>query len=109
MCRCLSACWKASVPHRTKAFGWRCVIDSLPLKILFDSRCVLCLAGDEDGYHLLKVCLFSKQMWTGICSWLGLEVDLVGSVTDGLSSWVRDCRKMGINKDTACGIWMTVL
>lgn len=114
--QCLTACWKASVPQREKAFGWRCVIDRLSLKnllirrgIIIDSMCVLCQVGDGDGYHLYKVCTFSKQAWNDISSWLGFEVGLDGSVAEGLSSWVKDCRKMGISKDSAYGIWISVL
>ncbi|XP_058746274.1 uncharacterized protein LOC131619161 [Vicia villosa] len=114
--QCLLACWKTTVPQRTKAFGWRCVVDRLPVKkslisrgVNIDSRCVLCQVGEEDACHLFKDCVFSKLVWTEISTWLGFGVDLHGSVSEGMLVWVRDCRKVGISKDSAGGVWFTVM
>ncbi|XP_058729607.1 uncharacterized protein LOC131601494 [Vicia villosa] len=112
----LSVNWKALVPFRIKAFGWRCLIDRLPLKIPLIRRgvsvepcCVLCCGGDEDASHLFLYCSFSKQIWREISSWLGITVTLEGPVQEGLLSWVRECRKEGVGKNSASGIWLTIV
>jgi hypothetical protein len=64
----VSARWSAQT--KSKKISWRLIHNSLPLKrkieskgIELDTICPVCWRADEDAFHLLFKCKFSKLVW----------------------------------------------
>ncbi|XP_058765931.1 uncharacterized protein LOC131639452 [Vicia villosa] len=76
----LQEVWKSKVPFRTKAFGWRCIMDRSPSKMALVYRgvnvnisCVLCTEEGGDLFHLFFGCGFINLVWQEVSSWLGMQ------------------------------------
>ncbi|XP_058773193.1 uncharacterized protein LOC131647299 [Vicia villosa] len=75
--------WKAEVPFKIKAFGWRLFLNRLPTKDLLVYRgmnftnanlnCVFCDSHVEEADHLFFKCIVIKLVWKEIASWVGFS------------------------------------
>ncbi|XP_058757153.1 uncharacterized protein LOC131630385 [Vicia villosa] len=75
--------WKAEVPFKIKAFGWRLFVNRLPTKNLLVYRgitfthanlnCVFCDSHVEEADHMFSKCIVIKLVWKEIASWVGFS------------------------------------
>ncbi|XP_058746494.1 uncharacterized protein LOC131619412 [Vicia villosa] len=73
--------WKAGVPFKIKAFGWRLLANRLPTKDLLLKRgisislahvnCAFCGMEPETRDHSFVACNLVKNIWKGIAFWIG--------------------------------------
>ncbi|XP_058775492.1 uncharacterized protein LOC131649752 [Vicia villosa] len=80
--------WKAEVPFKIKAFGWRLLLDRLPTKDLLEYRgisfflanlkCSFCGIDVESRNHSIFGCWVVKSIWREIAVW----VDKMNSLED---------------------------
>jgi hypothetical protein len=73
--------WRIDVPSKVLVFGWRLLLDRLPMRSTLNHRgillnsldlsCVFCSLNMEDNSHLFFSCQFIKRIWAAISSWLG--------------------------------------
>ncbi|XP_058749365.1 uncharacterized protein LOC131622352 [Vicia villosa] len=81
--RALNLFWTTQIPSKLKVFGWRILLDRLPLKFQLarrgiimndqDKMCVFCGSEVEDLNHLLFSCLLSKNVWSNVGLWLDIQ------------------------------------
>ncbi|XP_058746485.1 uncharacterized protein LOC131619403 [Vicia villosa] len=71
--------WKAEVPLKVKAFGWRCFLNKIPTKDLLvkrgiilasDVKCVLCEETIETLFHSFFNCRYVETVWMEMVDWI---------------------------------------
>ncbi|XP_058771631.1 uncharacterized protein LOC131644997 [Vicia villosa] len=73
--------WKADIPFKIKAFGWRLFLNRLPTKDVLmyrginlnhaNSMCIFCNSHVEEADHLFSKCFVIKLVWKEIAMWVG--------------------------------------
>jgi hypothetical protein len=73
--------WKNDVPSKVSVFGWRLLLQKLPMRAALNHRgvlinphdlpCVFCFQVSEDCSHLFFHCHFSMCIWENVFSWMG--------------------------------------
>lgn len=82
----LSFLWNLSAPSNVKMFGWRFLLNTLPVRdqlrrrgiVVNDHKfCyVFCFREEENSSHPFYSCLFSRRIWEKVECWIGDGVDL---------------------------------
>ncbi|XP_058775771.1 uncharacterized protein LOC131650046 [Vicia villosa] len=110
--------WGTDVPSKIKIFGWRLMLNRLPVREQLAKRnvihrdedkiCVFCSAESEDMEHLFFKCPFSKKIWKNICWWLDVQMEgeLVGA--NHLERFVQSL-KGKLKRKKRCLIWLTTV
>jgi hypothetical protein len=81
--------WKIDAPSKALVFGWRFMLNKLPMRttllhrgILLTSHewsCIFCLQNEEEKNHLFFSCPFSRGIWAAVYNWIGKSIP-VGAV-----------------------------
>ena len=105
--------WGCNIPSNIAAFGWRLLLDRLPIKDNLCKRgiiqpgqetlCPLCGIAVETLDHLMIGCTKVQHVWNSCACWLGIEVVRPATVRDSLTQ--HDC--MCFNKEQNRA-WRTV-
>lgn len=108
--------WKSIAPSKVVIFGWRLLLDSLPLRAQLLRRnlihseeeacCPLCQQHCEACHHLFMSCVFAQSVWVCISSWLGVELDLSLSVEEFFHRCGQLCKGKK-SKQTKHMFWLT--
>ncbi|KAK7243062.1 hypothetical protein RIF29_37846 [Crotalaria pallida] len=79
----LKVIWMANAPLKSKAFGWRILINKIPTKMNMIRRgielstdqrlCALCKEQDESTNHLFFACKITYAVWQKIYNWCGFS------------------------------------
>ncbi|KAL0427275.1 UNVERIFIED_CONTAM: hypothetical protein Slati_2902300 [Sesamum latifolium] len=66
--------WRAKVPPKVKSLAWRACQEAIPVScnvrrrgLSISTLCMHCGLEQEDGFHVLLRCLFSRQVWALLC------------------------------------------
>ncbi|XP_058727126.1 uncharacterized protein LOC131598556 [Vicia villosa] len=114
----LKLVWRMQVPFKTKAFGWRLLINKLPTKDLLKIRgmiflddsvkCAFCNSAHETLEHLFFKCYVVKLIWRDIAEWIGMsdvtEEDPMGS----FMLWYNFCKNMKMKEGRLSCIWLAI-
>ncbi|XP_058733909.1 uncharacterized protein LOC131605584 [Vicia villosa] len=110
--------WDTTVPSKINFFGWRLILNRLPVRDQLahrniihreeDKLCVFYAADIEDIDHLFFKCPFSKQVWTNIALWL--DVKLVGEQGGYIHLEQFILSLIGkMPKQKVCLVWLTTV
>ncbi|XP_058751967.1 uncharacterized protein LOC131625086 [Vicia villosa] len=91
--------WKAEVPFKIKAFGWRLFHNRLPMKDLLvlrgmsfpleELKCTFCGQCVETRDHLFFGCLVVGNIWREIAFWVGKGAFLDEGCLSNFLDWHR--------------------
>ncbi|XP_058725893.1 uncharacterized protein LOC131597201 [Vicia villosa] len=120
-----SLVWKADVPFKIKAFGWRLLANRLPTKDLLVLRgisipsenlnCSFCHIVPENRDHYFFACPCVKRIWRDIAFWIGKDGIGEEESLSNFMDWHSFCKskKVGVKKldviwlATTWSIWLS--
>ncbi|XP_058740916.1 uncharacterized protein LOC131613246 [Vicia villosa] len=107
--------WKAGVPFKIKAFGWRLLADRLPTKDLLMNRgiptplallkCSFCGMEPETRDHSFFACNLVKNIWRGIAFWTGKRVIEDNECLSSFMDWRLFCKSIKVDEKKMDLIW----
>ncbi|XP_058776551.1 uncharacterized protein LOC131650861 [Vicia villosa] len=108
--------WKAEVPFKIKAFGWRLFLDRLPTKELLvyrgislsldNLKCVFCGFGIESRNHSFFAYSMVKHIWSEIALWVGKWDSLEEEFLSSFMDWHYFFRLHKVKNSKADVIWL---
>ncbi|XP_058768043.1 uncharacterized protein LOC131641756 [Vicia villosa] len=99
----LARLWKTKIPSKFLIFGWKLLLDKLPIKVNLVKRnillasteilCPFCGLEEEDLDHLFASCPTTSLWWTKMCDWIGLgNTFFLGNFFNRLSLLDSSCK-----------------
>lgn len=74
--------WRSKIPSELQVFSWRLLLNGFPTICQLTRREIidglhnfvfpLCFLHDEDSIHQFLNCVVSRQVWEGVCLWIGI-------------------------------------
>ncbi|XP_058742021.1 uncharacterized protein LOC131614456 [Vicia villosa] len=110
--------WKAEVPIKVKAFGWRSFLNKIPTKdsllkrgiiISLNANCVLCEETSETLTHSLLRCRYVDIVWKEMAEWIGMTYSCIEDLKKNFLFWSDFCRSKKVKKGKEGTIWLVIL
>src|SRR4051812_17103843 len=111
--------WKAEVPLKVNAFGWRSFLDKIPTKDLLLKKCillssssvdyVLCEEVNETLIHSFLSCRNVNIVWKEMSELIGLTFNCFEDMKENFWYWSNFFRTMKVKKGKEGIIWLAIL